>query len=115
MLAEALLAGAQILKLEKIVQMSGAITLFVGSAQATVNCPSCQAATIKVHSRYERAATDLPWEDIPVRLRLRVRKFFCPNSECQQRIFCHFCLFLPFLLPPLRRRTRIIFLPWNLP
>src|SRR5262245_754129 len=83
-----LLAGAQILKLEKIVQMSGAITLFVGSVQAVVNCPSCQTVTSKVHSRYERAATDLPWEAIPVRLRLRVRKFFCPNSECNQRIFC---------------------------
>jgi len=83
-----LLAGAQILKLEKLVQMSGAITLFVGSVQAIVNCPSCQTGTNKVHSRYERAAADLPWEGIPVRLRLRVRKFFCLNSECQRRIFC---------------------------
>jgi transposase len=83
-----LLAGAQILKLEKIVQMSGAITLFVGSVQAVVNCPSCQTVTNKVHSRYERAAADLPWVGIPVRLRLRVRKFFCHNSECNQRIFC---------------------------
>jgi transposase len=66
-----LLAGAQILKLEKIVQMSGAITLFVGSVQAVVNCPSCQTVTSKVHSRYERAAADLPWEAIPVRLKLR--------------------------------------------
>jgi transposase len=83
-----LLAGAQILKLEKIVQMSGAITLFVGSVQTVVNCPSCQTVTSKVHSRYERAAADLPWEGIPVRLKLRVRKFFCHNSECNQRIFC---------------------------
>jgi transposase len=83
-----LLAGAQILKLEKIVQISGAITLFVSSAQAIVNCPSCHMGTSKVHSRYERAAADLPWEGIPVRLRLQVRKFFCPNSECHRRIFC---------------------------
>ena len=83
-----LLAGAQILKLEKIVQMSGAITLSVSSAQAIVICPSCQTVTSKVHSRYERAAADLPWEGIPVRLRLQVRKFFCPNSECHRRIFC---------------------------
>ena len=77
-----LLAGTQILKLEKIVQMSSAITLFVGSVQTIVNCQSCQAVTSKVHSRYERAAADLPWEGIPVRIRLRVRKFYCPNSEC---------------------------------
>jgi hypothetical protein len=49
-----LLAGAQILKLEKIVQMSGAGALFVGSVQAIVNCPSCQTVTSKVHIRYER-------------------------------------------------------------
>jgi transposase len=83
-----LLAGAQILKLEKIVQMSGAITLFASSAQAIVICPSCQTLTSKVHSRYERAAADLQWEGIPVRLRLQVRKFFCLNSECHRRIFC---------------------------
>jgi len=68
--------------------MSGAITLFVSSARAIVNYPSCQTATGIVHSRYERSTADLPWEGIPVRLRLRVRKFFCLNSECQQRIFC---------------------------
>ena len=42
----------------------------------------------KVHSRYERAAADLLWEGIPVRLRLQAPKFYCPNSECQRRIFC---------------------------
>jgi len=75
-----LLAGAQILKQEKIVQMSSAITLFVSSAQAIVICPSCQTVTGKVHSRYERAAAGLPWEGIPVRLRLQVRKFFAASG-----------------------------------
>ena len=70
------------------VQMADAITLFVSSAQTIVNCPSCREATRKVHSRYERAVADLPWESLPVRLQLRVRKFFCRNSECPQRIFC---------------------------
>jgi hypothetical protein len=55
-----LLAGAQILKLEKIVQMSGAITLFVGSvcessfaptqnaisAFSVSNCPKSSVATL---------------------------------------------------------------------
>jgi hypothetical protein len=40
--------------------MSGAITLFVGSVQAVINCPSCQTVTSKVHSRYERGTADLP-------------------------------------------------------
>jgi transposase len=99
---KSLLAGAQFLKLEKIVQISGAITLFVSSIQAIVNCPSCQTITNKVHSRYERAAADLPWVGIPVRLRLQVRKFFCLNSECQRRIFCER---LPEVVARYARRT----------
>src|SRR5262245_44533192 len=101
-----LLAGAQILKLEKIVQVSGAITLFVSSAQAIVNCPSCQTVTSKVHSRYERSAADLPWEGIPVCLRLRVRKFFCANSECQRRIFCER---LPEIVVPTEKSVSLSF------
>jgi len=46
-----LLAGAQILELEKIVQMSGANTIFVCSAQAIVNCPSCRTVTFDLISR----------------------------------------------------------------
>jgi transposase len=56
-----LLASAQILKLEKIVQQSDAITLVMSSRQSTVACPSCQRITGKVHSRYERTIADLPW------------------------------------------------------
>jgi hypothetical protein len=48
----------------------------------------CHLSTSKVHSRYERAAADLPWEGIPVRLSLQAPKFFCPNSEYHRRIFC---------------------------
>jgi len=76
--------GAQLLKPEKITQLSDAITLFVGSAQVIAARPSCRAATNKVHSRYERATTDLPLGGIPARLRLRVRKFFYTNSECRK-------------------------------
>jgi transposase len=83
-----LLAGAHILKLEKIVQQSDAIILLMSSKQATVACPSCQRMTGKVHSRYERTIADLPWESIAVRIRLQVRKFFCLDAECRQHIFC---------------------------
>lgn len=83
-----LLAGAHTLKLEKILWQSDFITLFACSAQAMAACPACQATTSKIHSSYERTIADLPWEGITVRLRLRVRKFFCTNRECEQQIFC---------------------------
>ena len=83
-----LLAGAHLLKLIKIIQQSDAITVVMSSRQITAACPSCQNSASKIHSRYERKLADLPWEGIAVRIRLQVRKFFCRNEECPQRIFC---------------------------
>lgn len=83
-----LLAGAHLLKLEKIIQQSDAITVVMSSRQVAAACPSCQIIASKIHSRYERKLADLPWQGIAVRIRLQVRKFFCHNEECQQRIFC---------------------------
>jgi transposase len=31
--------------------------------------------------------SDLPWEEIPVRIDLRVRRFFCDTEDCGQHIF----------------------------
>jgi len=83
-----LLAGAHLLKLVKIIQQPDAITIVMSSRQITAACPSCQNSASKIHSRYERKLADLPWEGIAVRIRLQVRKFFCRNEKCQQRIFC---------------------------
>jgi transposase len=40
-----------------------------------------------VHSRYWRTIADLPWEGIPVRIRLQARKFFCLDQRCSRTIF----------------------------
>jgi transposase len=45
---------------------------------------------------------DLPWEGIAVKLILSVRKFFCLNSECHQKIFCER---LPGLAAPYAHQT----------
>jgi transposase len=50
-------------------------------------CPECGRPSWRVHSRYSRQLSDLPWEGIPVRIELRVRRFFCTEGECGQRIF----------------------------
>jgi hypothetical protein len=31
--------------------------------------------------------SDLPWQGIPVRIELRVRRFFCDSADCRQQIF----------------------------
>jgi transposase len=50
-------------------------------------CPVCQQESRRVHSRYKRRLRDLPWEGIPVRIELRVRRFFCDGEDCGQQIF----------------------------
>jgi transposase len=50
-------------------------------------CPACGQTSRRVHSRYFRHLSDLPWEGIPVRILLRVRRFFCRVEACGQHIF----------------------------
>lgn len=50
-------------------------------------CPHCSVSSRHVHSRYRRTVHDLPWRGTPVLLRFTVRRFFCGNADCRQRIF----------------------------
>ena len=50
-------------------------------------CPLCGRLSTRVHSRYVRTLSDLPWAGRTVRLMLHVRKFFCSASSCPRRIF----------------------------
>lgn len=65
-----------------------AITLVVHTTARCAPCPRCHRASLRVHSRYARAVTDLPWHGIAVKLELRTRRFRCQNSLCVQSIFC---------------------------
>ena len=47
------------------------LTLRVTSTQALVHCPVCQFPTRRVHSRYGRTLTDLPWGPWRVMLHLQ--------------------------------------------
>ena len=40
------------------------------TARARSRCPLCQTPTARVHSRYTRALTDLPWGPYTIRLPL---------------------------------------------
>jgi transposase len=64
------------------------ITLLATVTQATACCPLCKQAGARVHSHYERTLADLPWADVPVQLRLTVRRFICDNRLCERTIFC---------------------------
>jgi transposase len=59
-------------------------------------CPACGQASARVHSRYLRLVRDLPSAGRPVRLLLRVRRFFCGAPACPKRTFAER---LPELVP----------------
>src|SRR5215470_7768694 len=97
-----LLPNPAVLSLEKIVTQADAITMIVTANRPQVHCPGCRQLSPRVHSRYQRGITDLPWGEITVKLELQTRKFFCDNDECHQRIFCER---LPEVVAPYGRQT----------
>jgi transposase len=56
------------------------LVMVVRSAGAESHCPLCGGVSRRVHSRYSRRLSDLPWEGIPVRIELHVRRFFCDSE-----------------------------------
>jgi transposase len=79
------------------------LVMVLRSAGKEGRCPECGRPSRRVHSRYSRQLSDLPWEGIPVRIQLRVRRFFCTEEECGQRIFTER---LPSTVARHARRTR---------
>ncbi len=65
-------------------------------------CPVCHQPSVRMHSRYRRTLTDLPWGGRVVRIVLHVRKFFCMVATCPRRIFTER---LPTVVAPYARKT----------
>jgi transposase len=64
------------------------IGICVASEANRSRCPVCGFVSSRVHSRYSRAVSDLPWHGISVALEVRARRFFCDEASCERRIFC---------------------------
>ena len=63
------------------------VTLSVETTGPGAPCPCCGEESTRIHSRYLRSLADLPWQELPVRLRLHVRRFFCDHPACERQIF----------------------------
>ena len=82
------LADPAVLELKSLVSEQKNVTLLIRSIQEASRCPGCEQVSAHVHSRYQRFPDDLPWQGVPVTLKLSVRRFFCRNASCKRRIFC---------------------------
>ena len=63
------------------------VTILTTPQPATALCPGCGWPSQRVHSRYERALGDLPWQGRPVTLRVQARRFRCLTPSCSRRTF----------------------------
>jgi transposase len=79
------------------------ITLTLRTVSRTAVCPSCGTASSRIQSRYTRTLRDLPSVGHPIRLLIHVRRFFCSESTCVQKIFVER---LPELCHPHAQRTK---------
>jgi len=47
----------------------------------------CGKSIRRIHSRYSRTLSDLPWHGSTVNIQLETRRFFCDSAKCSRRIF----------------------------
>jgi transposase len=82
-----LLLGASSLSVEHVTIAPELLAIDAATTLPMSNCPCCGGVSSHVHSRYVRKLADLPAHGVAVKLRVRVRRFFCDNAECPRRIF----------------------------
>ena len=90
------------LRLEQLLADDAGITIVLTTTRPTAPCPDCGQPATRVHSWYRRTLADLPWQGLPVRLRLRTRRWFCSVRACARRVFTER---LPAVVVPYARRT----------
>src|SRR5215211_5565588 len=76
------------LYLESLSIGTGRAVISVSSGARGCACPICGRRSSRVHSRYRRTVSDLPWHGISVELEVRARRFFCDEASCERKIFC---------------------------
>jgi transposase len=83
----ALLPDSARLALQDVLIDGERIVLTAQSIGSSSPCPQCGELSARVHSRYARTLTDLPWQGRAVRIELKVRRFFCLAAACPRQTF----------------------------
>jgi transposase len=89
--------------IQQIVPTSDAIIIEARLTAPTAICPCCDVTAHRRQSQYQRTLADLPWQGLPVVVRLVVRRFWCDNPACPRTIFAER---VPALAAPYARKTQ---------
>lgn len=81
------LPATKLLNLIGVRADENAVTLIARASPRAARCPVGAKQSARVHSSwYTRTLADLPWQGIPVSVRLlHVRRFFCDERTCDER------------------------------
>lgn len=74
-------------QVERLLAKADHIVLTLRTVRGAATCPGCAQPSSRIHSYYERRLADLPWNGVPVKIRLRTRRFFCDTRTCAHHIF----------------------------
>lgn len=103
MILKALLPKISDLKVQSIFETKNSLLVELEHSLSKALCPDCQQACFRIHSKYRRCVSDLPWAGLAITIHLTTLKFFCDDVNCQRKIFT---ARLGKVLPPYARRTK---------
>lgn len=102
MLIEDLITADSSLRVDTVELESERVIVNLTATTEGGSCPGCGVTSRRGHSYYHRNPVDLPVIGYDIRLRIRVRRFFCDCPHCPKRTFAEQ---FPELLPYRARRT----------
>ena len=92
-------------KVNKVESKDAELTFFLQARGCSSHCPGCGSRSKRVHSLYTRSVKDTTVGEQTVHLQFKVRRFYCQNTNCQQRTFTQR---LRLFAPHARRTFRLI-------
>lgn len=75
------------LVVESMTESEAGIVVLARAGAPERACPMCGRTSRRIHSRYVRTVSDLPFAGRRVELRLTTRRFVCEAPFCRRRIF----------------------------
>jgi transposase len=75
------------LRIDGVTAAGRSVRIAASTVAGEGSCPGCGAVSTRVHSGYQRTLGDAAVGGRELLIVLRVRRFFCGNSECVKTTF----------------------------